>query len=125
MKIRWFSGGEERKSSAIPLIDELISELNKKDDTEPVIVVLNKYKDELIKKETSVPFILSRFNVDVSNVVRDNNIIMTDKESDILREIRQLSSIRYGYQVLLLKHQRIIWRNVSLIIIESKEYFGC
>jgi len=97
MKIRWFSGGEERKSSAIPLIDDLISELNKKDDTEPVIVVLNKYKDELIKKETSVPFILSRFNADVSNAIRDNNIIMTDKESDILREIRQLSSIRYGY----------------------------
>ena len=54
-------------------------------------------KDELIKKETSVPFILSRLNVDVSNAIRDNNIIMTDKESDILREIRQLSSIRYGY----------------------------
>lgn len=97
MKIKWFSGGEERKSSAIPLIDDLISELNKKDDTEPVIVVLNKYKDELIKKETSAPFILSRFNADVSNAIRDNNIIMTDEESDILREIRQLSSIRYGY----------------------------
>lgn len=97
MKIRWFSGGEERKNYAIPLIDDLISELNKKDDNEPVIVVLNKYKDELIKKETSMPFILSRLNVDVSNVVRDNNIIMTDKESDILRDIRKLSSIRYGY----------------------------
>ena len=95
--LKWFSGADERRKQAIVIIDELVNELNKATNTKPLQSVLNSYKHELTKKETSIPMILSRMNIDIANVIRKNEILLSNAQSEQLRQLRSISNIRYGY----------------------------
>lgn len=96
-KLKWFSGGKDRSERAVKIISLLLDELNDDMESKKLQHILNKYKIELNKKESSVPFILSRMNVDISNCIQKENISLSDSQSDKLKELASLSNIRYGY----------------------------
>ena len=45
----------------------------------------------------SGPYILSRFNIEVSKVLLDHGITLAEKPAEQLKELSHLSNIRYGY----------------------------
>lgn len=95
--VKWFSGGKERKDKASELIQDLILDLKNSSNTKQLEQLLVSYKKELDEEKSSVPFILSRLNVSISKIISENNISLTKSQADILKKIRTLSHIRYGY----------------------------
>ncbi len=95
--VKWFSGGKERKDKASELIQDLILDLKNSPNTKQLEQLLVSYKKELDEEKSSVPFILSRLNVSISKIISENNISLTKSQADILKKIRTLSHIRYGY----------------------------
>ena len=59
--------------------------------------MLEKYIDELEKKESSVPFILSRMNIDISKALTKDKSVLNDTQENILKKVSSTSHIRYGY----------------------------
>jgi len=96
-KLKWFSGGNERSNYAEKIISDLLDDLKTDAGNESLQKVLENYLDELIQKEASVPLILSRMNLDISKVIRNEGVILSDYRSEKLKELISLSNIRYGY----------------------------
>ena len=46
---------------------------------------------------TSTPFILSQMNVDISRVLIDNKLTLSESQAEQIKKLRELSTIRYGY----------------------------
>lgn len=97
MSIKWFSGGKERKNEAITILEGLIKDLDSETKNLPVQKVLSSYRKELIDEPSSIPFILSRMNIEVSKVLVDNGIELSHSQSTKLKKLSSLSQIRYGY----------------------------
>ncbi len=97
MSVKWFSGGKERKNEAIMILEALIKDLDSESKKLPVQKVLLSYREELIKEPSSIPFILSRMNIEVSKVLVNNGIELTASQSEKIKELSRLSQIRYGY----------------------------
>ncbi|WP_278554363.1 bacteriocin immunity protein [Companilactobacillus farciminis] len=95
--LKWFSGGRDRANNAIEIIADLLIELNGNIQTESLQQVLIKYKDELERQESSVPYILSRMNIDISSAMSKDGIILSKKQSILMKQLRSLSNIYYGY----------------------------
>ncbi|WP_249341845.1 bacteriocin immunity protein [Streptococcus hyovaginalis] len=95
--VRWFSGGKERKDNASELIQNLIFDLKKNSDTKQLEQLLISYRRELDEEKSSVPFILSRLNISISKVLSENDIVLTKSQKEMLKKLRALSHIRYGY----------------------------
>ncbi|MBX9075363.1 bacteriocin immunity protein [Streptococcus anginosus] len=91
VKIKWFSGGKERRDEAITIIDELLSNLTDSD----LKKVLLSYREELKKQEIATPFILSRMNLAVSQEMIEKSIRLSEVQSNRLKRLRSLSNIRY------------------------------
>ncbi|MEG0286710.1 MAG: bacteriocin immunity protein [Vagococcus sp.] len=96
-KLKWFSGGKDRSEQVVAIITDLLTDLNNDQKTMSLQLVLTNYKNELIKKESSIPLILSRMNLDISNTIKKNNILLSSCQSDKLKKIISMSHIRYGY----------------------------
>ncbi|WP_165212837.1 bacteriocin immunity protein [Streptococcus tangpeifui] len=96
-KLKWFSGGKERRDNALDLLESIIIELREIDGSESLQKFLLAYKEELEKQKAPIPTILSRFNIELSEVLRNSNIILNNKVREQLDSIRKLSYIRYGY----------------------------
>lgn len=96
-KLKWYSGGQERGNQAITIIKELLNVLEENKKNDELKKILDKYIDELHKNQSSIPFILSRMNIDISNTIRKNEISLSNNQSDILKKLFALSNIRYGY----------------------------
>lgn len=96
-EVKWFSGGQERKKVALQLINDLIIMLEEDNVNESLIKVLNSYKKELETENGMVPLILSRMNMEISNILTKNEITLTEVQSDKLKKLSELSYIRYGY----------------------------
>lgn len=43
------------------------------------------------------PFILSQMNVDISRMLIDNKLILSESQAGQIKKLRELSAIRYGY----------------------------
>lgn len=98
MKIlKWFSGGNDRSEQAILIIANLLNDLSSDHKDNSLQLILNNFKNELEKKESSVPLILSRMNVEIANTIQKNSIILSDYQSNELKKLRAISNIRYGY----------------------------
>lgn len=95
--LRWYSGGSDRAEQAINIINELLSDLGDSSQSGPLRDVLRGYKEDLIQKRAAVPFILSRMNLAISNVLVRDNITLTKLQSEKVGELSSLSNIRYGY----------------------------
>ena len=97
MKLKWFSGGSDRAHNAILIINDLLTDLQYYPEDITLQKVLLDYKDELEKQGSSVPYILSRMNIALSNVVTKNHLTLSQSQSDKLSKLLSLSYIPYGY----------------------------
>jgi len=96
IKMNWFAGGAERATTAISYMDTLQHSLN---DNEELALkkIIYSYSTELKEQSTSIPFILSRFNFDVSKCLVENSIELSNENKKLVKNISSLSQIRYGY----------------------------
>ena len=97
-KLKWFSGWNERAEQAIQLIDELLRDFDDSSShSDRLRTVLRNNREALIYKQAAVPFILSRKNLEISNALLQNNILLTKQQSDKFEQLSSLANIRYGY----------------------------
>lgn len=96
--LKWFSGGKDRKEGAVTILDLLIAlHAQGNNPSQHFVKVLRQYRDELQSNGTSIPLILSRMNVELASVLKEDKISLTSQESDYLKQLRAISNIRYGY----------------------------
>ena len=85
--LKWFSGGVERRRENIKCDSQLL----------PLKNILISYEYELKKGSISIPYTLSRMNIEISNVLIENALHLSEIQSDQIKKLRELSNIRYGY----------------------------
>lgn len=95
--LKWFAGGSERRCEAMMIIDHLLEDIKDEPQLTPLKNQLVIYKRRLRDDGTSVPFILSQMNVDLSRVLIDNKLILSESQAKQIKKLRELSAIRYGY----------------------------
>ena len=95
--LKWFAGGSERRCEAMTIINHLLEDIKDVPQLTPLKNQLVMYKRRLKDDGTSTPFILSQMNVDISHVLIDNKLILSENQSDQIKKLRELSAIRYGY----------------------------
>ncbi|MDK8383901.1 bacteriocin immunity protein [Lacticaseibacillus rhamnosus] len=80
------------------LIDELLRDFDDSSSHSDCLrKVLRSNREALIHKQAAVPFILSRMNLEISNTLLQNNILLTKQQSDKFEQLSSLANIRYGY----------------------------
>lgn len=95
--LKWFAGGSERRCEAMTIIDNLLEGINNTHQLAPLKNQLVSYKRRLEDDGTSTPFILSQMNVDISRMLIDNKLILSESQARQIKKLRELSAIRYGY----------------------------
>ena len=95
--LKWFAGGSERRCEAMTIINHLLEDIKDAPQLTPLKNQLVMYKRRLKDDGTSTPFILSQMNVDISHVLIDNKLILSENQSEQIKKLRELSAIRYGY----------------------------
>ena len=95
--LKWFAGGSERRCEAMTIIDYLLEDIKAAPQLGPLQNQLVIYKKRLEDDGTSVPFILSQMNVDLSRVLIDNKLGLSESQAKQIKKLRELSAIRYGY----------------------------
>ncbi|WP_270747162.1 bacteriocin immunity protein [Streptococcus halitosis] len=95
--LKWFAGGSERRCEAMTIIDHLLEDIKAAPQLAPLKNQLVIYKKRLEDDGTSTPFILSQMNVDISRVLIDNNLGLSESQAKQIKKLRELSAIRYGY----------------------------
>ena len=95
--LKWFAGGSERRCEAMTIIDHLLEDIKAAPQLTPLKNQLVIYQRRLKDNGTSTPFILSQMNVDVSRVLIDNKLILSENQAEQIKKLRELSVIRYGY----------------------------
>ena len=95
--LKWFAGGSERRCEAMTIIDYLLEDLKAAPQLAPLKNQLVIYKKRLEDDGTSTPFILSQMNVDISRVLIDNKLGLSENQAKQIKKLRELSAIRYGY----------------------------
>ena len=95
--LKWFAGGSERRCEAMTIIDYLLEDIKAAPQLAPLKNQLVIYKKRLKDDGTSTPFILSQMNVDISRVLIDNKLSLSESQAKQVKKLRELSAIRYGY----------------------------
>lgn len=95
--LKWFAGGSERRCEAMTIIDHLLEDIKAAPQLAPLKNQLVIYKKRLKDDGTSTPFILSQMNVDISRVLIDNKLGLSENQAKQIKKLRELSAIRYGY----------------------------
>ena len=95
--LKWFAGGSERRCEAMTIIDYLLEDIKAAPQLTPLKNQLVIYKKRLKDDGTSTPFILSQMNVDISRVLIDNKLSLSESQAQQIKKLRELSAIRYGY----------------------------
>ena len=95
--LKWFAGGRERRCEAMTIIDYLLEDIKDVPQLTPLKNQLVIYKRRLRDDGTSTPFILSQMNVDISRVLIDNKLGLSENQAKQIKKLRELSAIRYGY----------------------------
>ena len=95
--LKWFDGGRERRCEAMIIIDYLLEDIKAAPQLTPLKNQLVIYKKRLEDDGTSTPFILSQMNVDISRVLIDNKLGLSENQAKQIKKLRELSAIRYGY----------------------------
>ena len=94
--LKWFAGGSERSCEAMTIIDHLLEDIKDTPQLTPLRNQLVSYKRRLKNDGTSVPFILSQMNVDISRVLIDNKLGLSESQAEQIKKLRELSAIHYG-----------------------------
>ena len=95
--LKWFSGGVERRREAIIILEKLIQNIKCDSQLLPLKNILISDECELKKGSISIPYTLSRMNIEISNVLIENALHLSEIQSDQIKKLRELSNIRYGY----------------------------
>lgn len=95
--LKWFAGGSERRCEAMTIIDNLLEGINNTPQLTPLKNQLVIYQRRLKDDGTSTPFILSQMNVDLSRVLIENKLSLSESQARQIKKLRELSAIRYGY----------------------------
>ena len=95
--LKWFAGGSERRCEAMPILYHLLEDIKDTPQLTPLKNQLVIYQRRLKDDGTSTPFILSQMNVDISRVLIDNKLILSENQAEQIKKLRELSAIRYGY----------------------------
>ena len=95
--LKWFAGGSERRCEAMTIIDHLLEDIKDTPQLTPLKNQLVIYQKRLKDDGTSTPFILSQMNVDISRVLIDNKLGLSESQAKQIKKLRELSAIRYGY----------------------------
>ena len=95
--LKWFAGGSERRCQAMTIIDYLLEDVKHTPQLAPLKNQLVSYKRRLKDDGTSTPFILSQMNVNISRVLIDNKLTLSESQAEQIKKLRELSAIRYGY----------------------------
>ena len=95
--LKWFAGGRERRCEAMTIIDHLLEDIKAAPQLTPLKNQLVIYKKRLEDDGTSTPFILSQMNIDISRVLIDNKLCLSESQAKQIKKLRELSAIRYGY----------------------------
>lgn len=95
--LKWFEGGSERRCQAMTIIDYLLEDVKHTPQLAPLKNQLVSYKRRLKDDGTSTPFILSQMNVDISRVLIDNKLTLSESQAEQIKKLRELSAIRYSY----------------------------
>ena len=95
--LKWFAGGSERRCEAMTIIDHLLEDIKAAPQLAPLKNQLVIYKKRLEDDGTSTPFILSQMNVDISRVLIENKLGLSESQAKQIKKLRELSAIRYGY----------------------------
>ena len=95
--LKWFAGGSERRCEAMTIIDHLLEDIKAAPQLAPLKNQLVIYKKRLEDDGTSTPFILSQMNVDISRVLIDNKLSLSESQAKQIKKLKELSAIRYGY----------------------------
>ena len=96
-KLKWFSGGADRRDEALAILEELIQMVKDEPRLLPLRTVFLSYKKELEDSSISVPYILSRMSIEISHVISEQQLHLSDDQSNQIAKLRKLSYIRYGY----------------------------
>lgn len=99
--INWFSGGKEKSKNTIDLLIDLHKSFSDSDSysEKEVCELIKKYIRELKNPSYPVPYILNNFNLEFSKLLRIYKINLTDYQSNLLKCIRKVSNIRYGFNI--------------------------
>lgn len=95
--LKWFAGGSERRCEAMTIINYLLEDIKAAPQLAPLKNQLVSYKRRLKDDGTSTPFILSQMNVDISRVLIDNKLTLSESQAEQIKKLRELSAIHYGY----------------------------
>ena len=95
--LKWFAGSSERRCEAMTIIDYLLEDIKEVPQLTPLKNQLVIYKRRLKDDGTSVPFILSQMNTDISRVLIDHKLTLSESQAEQIKKLRELSAIRYGY----------------------------
>ena len=95
--LKWFAGGSERRSEAMTVIDYLLEDIKDVPQLTPLKNQLVIYQKRLEDDGISTPFILSQMNVDISRVLIENKLGLSESQAKQVKKLRELSAIRYGY----------------------------
>lgn len=93
-KLKWFSGGKERREEAISIIEELISDLQTNDSAEALSKSLTYYLNEFKTIGTSFPFLMNRMSIELTDVVLRSKVHLTKEQGEKFKELRKLMEIR-------------------------------
>ena len=93
-KLKWFSGGKERREEAIRIIEELLLDLQTNDSATSVKKTLTHYLNEFKTNGTSFPFLMNRMSLELTDVVLHSKVSFTQKQSEKFKELRKLMEIR-------------------------------
>lgn len=95
--LKWFAGGSERRCEAMAIIDHLLGDIKDAPQLSPLKNQLAVYQSQLKDGGISTPFVLSQMNVDISRVLIDNKLGLSESQAKQIKKLRELSAIRYGY----------------------------
>ena len=80
--LKWFAGGSERRCEAMTIINHLLEDIKDTPQLTPLKNQLVIYQRRLKDDGTSTPFILSQMNVDISRVLIDNKLILSENQAE-------------------------------------------
>ena len=93
--LKWFAGGKERQEQAVAIIDEVIETIGDKPDYADLKQVLHSYRTELADSRSATPYILSRMSLEISKVVRKDQLRVAKIASDSLWLLMSLGRISW------------------------------
>ena len=97
--MKWFAGGKERQESAFKILMTLKDSFSDELPERLLKDLIIKYILEFESPDRPVPYILSSFNLEVTNCLHENRIKLNEQQLQLFEKIRQLSNIKYAFSI--------------------------